>query len=78
VLFAAVLFLVLTFLSSARLTSAYGIAVALTMLTTLQMTGLARHVWRWPIFAVAAVTIPLLAVDGVLAVANVPKIGEGG
>lgn len=77
-LFAAVLFLVLTFRSSARLTSAYGIAVALTMLTTtLQMVGLSRHVWKWPIAAVAAVTIPLLAVDGLLVAANVPKIVEG-
>jgi KUP system potassium uptake protein len=49
VLFAAVMFLVLTFHSSARLTYAYGIAVGLTMLTTtIQMISLSRRVWHWP------------------------------
>jgi KUP system potassium uptake protein len=79
VLFAAVLFLVLTFRSSAKLTSAYGIAVALTMFTTtLQMVGLSRHAWKWPVLAVAMVALALLALDGMLIAANVPKIVDGG
>ncbi len=46
ILFMSVLFLVLVFRSSARLTSAYGIAVGLTMLiTTIQMVSVSRNVW---------------------------------
>jgi KUP system potassium uptake protein len=62
ILFAAVMFLVITFRSSARLTSAYGIAVGLTMLiTTIQMIALSRTAWNWPKLAVAAVSVPLLS-----------------
>ncbi|MGF6534665.1 KUP system potassium uptake protein [Paraburkholderia sp. GAS206C] len=79
ILFAAVMFLVLAFRSSAKLTSAYGIAVGLTMLTTtIQMISLSRHVWHWPRLAMAAVSVPLLVVDGLLVAANVPKIPQGG
>jgi KUP system potassium uptake protein len=78
-LFAAVMFLVLTFRSSDKLTSAYGIAVGLTMLvTSVQMVSLSRHVWRWPWLAIAAVSVPLLAVDALLVAANVHKIPQGG
>jgi KUP system potassium uptake protein len=77
--FAAVIFLVVTFRSSARLTSAYGIAVGLTMLiTTIQMIALSRTVWHWPKLAVAALSVPLLLVDGMLVAANLPKIPRGG
>lgn len=79
VLLVAVLFLVLFFRSSARLTAAYGVAVALTMLTTtLQMTGVCSHVWRWSRLAVAGVCGPLLVVDGALLAGNLPKLPSGG
>ncbi|HEY1997562.1 potassium transporter Kup [Paraburkholderia sp.] len=79
ILFAAVIFLVVTFRSSSALTSAYGIAVGLTMLaTTIQMLSLSRRVWHWPRSAVAAVSVPLLIIDGMLVAANVPKIPQGG
>jgi KUP system potassium uptake protein len=79
VLFGAVLFLTLVFRSSDRLTSAYGIAVGLTMLiTTVQMVSLSRHVWRWPWLAVAAVSVPLFVVDMLLVAANARKIPQGG
>jgi KUP system potassium uptake protein len=79
ILFASVLFLVLVFQSSARLTSAYGIAVALTMLTTtIQMINVTHNIWRWPRFAVALVCGPLLVIDGALVAANVTKIPTGG
>lgn len=78
-LLAAVLFLVLFFRSSARLTSAYGLAVALTMLTTsLQMLAVCRTVWGWPRIVTALVCVPLLLIDGLLLAANVPKIPTGG
>ncbi|SFU26307.1 KUP system potassium uptake protein [Paraburkholderia aspalathi] len=79
ILFATVIFLVVVFRSSERLTSAYGIAVGLTMLiTTIQMIALSRTVWRWPKPAVAAVSVPLLVVDGMLVAANLPKSPHGG
>ncbi|NUY34419.1 potassium transporter kup [Paraburkholderia sp. JPY303] len=79
VLFVAVLFLVLAFRSSSKLTSAYGIAVALTMLiTTIQMISVSRNVWHWPVYGVALVSAPLLVVDVTLVSANVPKIASGG
>jgi KUP system potassium uptake protein len=79
ILFAAVMFLVVMFRSSARLTAAYGIAVGLTMLaTTIQMFSLSRRVWHWPPLAAYAVSVPLLIVDGMLVAANVPKVPQGG
>ncbi|MBB5509416.1 KUP/HAK/KT family potassium transporter [Paraburkholderia atlantica] len=79
ILFVAVLFLVLAFRSSSKLTSAYGIAVALTMLiTTIQMISVSRNVWHWPLYGAALVSAPLLVVDVTLVSANVPKIASGG
>ncbi|CAB3755471.1 potassium transporter Kup [Paraburkholderia solisilvae] len=79
VLFVAVLFLTLAFRSSERLTSAYGIAVGLTMLiTTVQMVSLSRHMWRWRWAAVAALSAPLLVVDALLVASNARKIPQGG
>jgi KUP system potassium uptake protein len=79
VLFAAVMFLVLAFRSSDRLTSAYGIAVGLTMLvTTILMVSLSRNVWRWPWLAVASISLPLLLIDTLLVAANAHKIPQGG
>ncbi|WP_259295089.1 potassium transporter Kup [Paraburkholderia sp. DHOC27] len=79
ILFAAVMFLVVMFRTSDRLTAAYGIAVGLTMLaTTIQMISLSRRVWHWSLLAVCAVSVPLLVIDGMLVAANVPKIPQGG
>jgi len=79
VLFIAVMFLVIAFRSSDRLTSAYGIAVGLTMLiTTVQMVSVTRNIWRWPWLAVAALSAPLIAIDALLVAANVHKIPQGG
>ncbi|PLZ03998.1 potassium transporter kup [Burkholderia sp. WAC0059] len=78
-LLAAVLFLVLFFRDSDRLTSAYGLAVALTMLTTsLLMLAVCRMVWGWSRLATAAVFGPFLLVDALLLASNVPKIPTGG
>jgi KUP system potassium uptake protein len=78
-LLVAVVFLVLFFRSSERLTSAYGLAVGLTMMTTsLQMLAVCREVWGWSRFVTALTCVPLLAVDGMLLAANLPKIPTGG
>jgi KUP system potassium uptake protein len=78
-LFAAVMFLVLSFRSSDRLTSAYGIAVGLTMLvTTVLMIGFTRRVWHWPWIAVISISLPLFIIDMLLVIANAHKIPQGG
>ncbi|MCG5072325.1 potassium transporter Kup [Paraburkholderia tagetis] len=75
----AVVFLVLFFRSSGKLTAAYGLAVGLTMLTTsLQMLAVCRKVWGWSRVATALVCVPLLLVDVLLVSANLPKIPSGG
>ncbi|SAL84540.1 potassium uptake protein [Caballeronia arvi] len=78
-LFGAVMFLVLVFRSSDKLTSAYGIAVGLTMLiTTVQMVSVSRNIWRWPWPAVALLSVPFIVIDALLVAANVHKIPQGG
>lgn len=78
-LLAAVLFLVLFFGSSERLTDAYGLAVACTMVTTsVLMFAVCRKVWRWSKAATVCVCAPFLAVDCLLLAANLPKIPTGG
>ncbi len=71
--------LVLSFQTSSRLTSAYGIAVtgAMTIDTCLVAVAIFR-LWRWP----AAYAVPLLAlfflVDGAYLTANLTKVPAGG
>ncbi|MCX5541352.1 KUP/HAK/KT family potassium transporter [Paraburkholderia sp. CNPSo 3076] len=78
-LLVAVVFLVLFFRNSERLTSAYGLAVAMTMVTTsMQMLSVCREVWGWPRVATWLACVPLLVVDGMLLAANLPKIPTGG
>ncbi|SDD18097.1 potassium transporter Kup [Paraburkholderia lycopersici] len=78
-LLVAVVFLVLFFRTSQRLTSAYGLAVALTMTTTsLQMLSVCREVWGWSRLATTLTCVPLLVADGMLLAANLPKIPMGG
>ena len=71
--------LVLAFGSSSRLASAYGIAVAGTMvITTLLMFAVVRHVWKWrPVVAVLVVAV-FLFVDLSFFTANAVKIPHGG
>jgi KUP system potassium uptake protein len=78
-LLAACITLVLTFGSSTRLASAYGLAVTLTMLlTTVLVAAVALRLWSWP-------RVPTLVAAGLLAVvdsaflgANLFKIPSGG
>ncbi len=60
-----VLVLVLLFQTSARLASAYGIAVTGAMLTdTLLAYVVVRRLWKWNLARTACLIAPLLAVDG--------------
>jgi KUP system potassium uptake protein len=78
-LFAAVVFLVVFFKSSDNLASAYGIAVASTMLlTTLLMYFITHCLWHWKPIVTAVVIGPLALVDAVFVSSNVSKILDGG
>jgi KUP system potassium uptake protein len=78
-LFAAVVFLVVFFKSSDNLASAYGIAVASTMLlTTLLMYFITDCLWHWKPLATALVIGPFAVVDAVFVSSNVSKVLEGG
>ncbi|MGI4858213.1 MAG: potassium transporter Kup [Janthinobacterium lividum] len=78
-LFVAVVFLVVFFKSSDNLASAYGIAVASTMLlTTLLMSFVTHSLWHWKPWKTAAVIGPLLIVDLAFVSSNASKILDGG
>lgn len=75
----AVLFLTATFKSSSSLAAAYGIAVTGTMVITVALaTIVARKLWKWPIWKVAAVMTPFMMIDMIFLGANMLKIVEGG
>ncbi|MBI3274986.1 MAG: potassium transporter Kup, partial [Methylocystis sp.] len=78
-LLVGVLILVTTFRTSSALASAYGIAVAGTMVAT---TALAFVVvwkkWRWPLWSAAILIVAFLIVDLTFLAANLMKVVEGG
>ena len=75
---AATLALVLAFRSSARLASAFGLAVAGTMaITTVLFAIVARRRFRWPAAAVGAFVAVFLTIDVVFFAANATKLLDG-
>lgn len=75
----ACVLLVLTFQSTTNLASAYGIAVTGTMtITSILFCRLARDIWRWPRWRVAAIGALFLGVDLAFLGANLVKITSGG
>uniref|UniRef100_UPI003B3B43AA potassium transporter Kup n=1 Tax=Sphingomonas sp. TaxID=28214 RepID=UPI003B3B43AA len=74
-----VILLVLMFRNSTNLAAAYGIAVTGTMFITTCMLGvLTRAVWRWPLWASAALTGVFMLIDGAYFASNLTKIPDGG
>jgi KUP system potassium uptake protein len=74
----AVLALVLTFRSSAKLAFAYGTAVTGTLLTTtILFFFIARHRWQRPPWLVAAGAAFFLIIEGAFFAANLTKIAHG-
>jgi KUP system potassium uptake protein len=75
----ACVLLVLGFQSTTNLASAYGIAVTGTMtITTLLFCRVARDIWGWPKWRVAAIGALFLIVDLAFLGANLVKIESGG
>ncbi|MFT3806867.1 potassium transporter Kup [Arenimonas sp.] len=78
ILLASVIVLVLTFRSSTNLASAYGVSVTGAMLIdTLLLLILASARWRWPGWAIAAVGLLYLTIDGALLSSNAIKFFHG-
>jgi KUP system potassium uptake protein len=71
--------LVLSFESSSKLASAYGIAVTGTMLmTTFLYTVVARVNWKWPVAGIAILALGFGIVDLSFLCANLLKFVDGG
>ena len=69
----------LAFQSTTNLASAYGIAVTGTMtITTILFCRVARDMWNWPSWRVAAIGSLFLVVDLSFLGANLVKIDSGG
>src|SRR5581483_5482992 len=76
-LLGVVLVLVVVFKSSSALASAYGVAVTATMITTSMMAFLVvRRGWLWPAWRVAALMVPLAAIEIIFFAANIIKFLE--
>jgi KUP system potassium uptake protein len=78
-LFGGVLVLILTFRSSSKLATAYGLAVTGTLiLTSTLFLLLARTSWHWPRWKLVLVGIVFLGVEVTYFAANLTKIVHGG
>jgi KUP system potassium uptake protein len=79
ILMVACVALVLAFQNAGNLANTYGVAITGTMMTTTVLfAAVARERWGWHWWQVAAVAIPLLAVEGAFFAANLTKIPHGG
>lgn len=79
ILFFGVLVLIAVFRSSSRLATAYGLAVTGTLLlTSLLFLLLAKRVWHWAMWKIAAFGVVILGLEVVFFAANVAKIVSGG
>jgi KUP system potassium uptake protein len=78
-LFVAVLVVVLTFRSSARLAIAYGVAVTGTFLiTTTLFLVVARTSWRWALWKCVVVGVVFGGLELTFFAANLTKVAHGG
>jgi KUP system potassium uptake protein len=74
-----VLALVLTFGSSSSLASAYGIAVTGDMvITSILAFVLFLRAWKWPLWQVLAVMVPIMLLESLFLGANMLKVIDGG
>ncbi len=74
----AVIIVALLFQNSSNLAAAYGVAVTADMMISSCLAFfLLWRGWKWPIWQVALVVVPLLLIEQVFFAANVIKIFEG-
>ena len=79
VLAVGVVVLVIAFGSSSSLASAYGIAVTGDMvITSILAFALFYKAWKWPLWMVLAVIVPLLTIEVQFLAANLLKVHDGG
>lgn len=79
ILMVGVLCLVVAFGSSSRLASAYGIAVTGDMvITTVLASILFLKAWKWPLWGVIAVLLPIFIIELMFLTANLIKLPDGG
>jgi KUP system potassium uptake protein len=79
ILAVGVFVLVIAFGSSSNLASAYGIAVTGDMvITSVLAVILFSRGWKWPVWKVAALMVPLLVLESLFLAANAIKIMDGG
>ncbi len=77
-LMVGVLFLLVTFQNTHNLTAAYGVAVTGVMfVNTLMAFTVARHKWKWPLWGVLAVLLPMGFIDLVFLSSNLLKLPDG-
>jgi KUP system potassium uptake protein len=78
-LFAGVLVLVLAFESSARLATAYGVAVTGALLIdTVLMLVVAKHLWHWKPWQLVLAAVVFGGVEAVYLTGNLVKVTRGG
>lgn len=79
ILLVGVLCLVVAFGSSTNLASAYGIAVTGDMvITSILAFVLFLKAWKWPLWLVLLVMVPIMVVEGLFLSANLIKLPDGG
>jgi KUP system potassium uptake protein len=79
ILMVGVLCLVVAFGSSSNLASAYGIAVTGDMvITTILASILFLKAWKWPLWGVIAVLLPIFIIELTFLSANLIKLPDGG
>lgn len=79
ILMVGVLCLVVAFGTSSNLASAYGIAVTGDMVITSILASILFYKgWKWPIWAVMAIMVPIFGIELLFLSANLIKLPEGG
>ena len=78
-LFVAVLIVMFVFRTSSNLAAAYGVSVTAAMvIDTMMAFFVIWKCWRWPVWRVIAIVVPLLLVEQAFFAANILKLLEGG
>jgi KUP system potassium uptake protein len=79
VLFAGVLVIMLGFRSSERLATAYGVSVTGALIVdTLLLLVVARVLWHWQPWKLAAAAVVFGGIEGLFLAANLSKVAHGG